>query len=884
MVFRAMQASAGSKTSYEPSSAKPGGINPSSGKNYSVEELVRVLKEHPQFMTDTSGLYEYMAGSKNLYEMPAKSREGTDKDLQFDFTNSKNAILDKSIKKPMNDRHSLIYLPSLLDLLNENLEMNRIFKENFMDLKRLRDGESIEPREKQPSRKELEEELIMKEKNLRDQLQQELRKREMEAGRIKQEKDSKWGEIDKRRKEENERLNEMEKRMNELRKRNEELERLLREKNGGSKPPTKQITPKQRPPSSSLKKSVSRQGSQVLEEPKPDASFDYSKGIVTKENLVSGEVILNVVHGRDLLDNGENEAIDYYGVVVYPSGQRSRLKTIKNTKTPIWNQKIKRNLGVDKECEQKISIFLYSKESGIFSKEKSIGCIEISLNEMLEAPGKWQLNKLVQVKAVPESTVNSKRTLLGFICIQGGFFSGGKAAPDPPKPQEDIRELVKKPSFSGNLIVNVCHARNLASVDLGSAGPDSCDPLISLIYPNKQVFKTGVKKANLNPVWNQKFGTNLEIPEGSTDPLRIQLMNAEAKQERLIGVCDIDLQPCYSKKNQWVYNQYFDIKPVKRTVGAAELFGQVYLQVKFDGSDANDDGKVPKVSESIEQLLGAGYVSGSLQVFVHYFNNVPLTWRQCIDPFLKIKFPTLHSVTSEVFWNKRGAVVNYKYKANSFLNPSVPQELSVSLIDADHESTSEEVLGRVSIKVNEALNNPKQWKMGGVYKLERPQETIEKYSKSLEEASGDIGLSLRFVPETVPEPKEMPSLAFDEGEVLETVKEYEEESVQGRLRLSIEFARNLLPLTSASNPERKCNANCRVVLPNGKILNTKEAQGTNEPKWKKKFIEEISVKRKLADVIDLEVFDKHEKGSDFIGMVRLPMKRLLKNPCNSLFS
>ena len=99
-----------------------------------------------------------------------------------------------------------------------------------------------------------------------------------------------------------------------------------------------------------------------------------------------------------------------------------------------------------------------------------------------------------------------------------------------------------------------------------------------------------------------------------------------------------------------------------------------------------------------------------------------------------------------------------------------------------------------------------------------------------------------------------------------------EEMIHGKLLLRIIFASGLRSISKSSS------SYCRIILPNSKILNTKEMKEASSPEWNESFEEELSMKKRLADVIDFEVFDKQEIGSECIGMVRIPMDQLLKFP------
>ena len=146
-------------------------------------------------------------------------------------------------------------------------------------------------------------------------------------------------------------------------------------------------------------------------------------------------------------------------------------------------------------------------------KDDVLGYKEIEWKTCLENSGKWMINDLVELDGPEDIKLSKNLTSFGHIYVQMMFLKDGSVMPsEKPEVKFNLsaflkeQEEIMKQSIVGKMFVNVIHGKGLARGD-----KDSSDSYCRVTFPNGNKEKSETKDKNVNPIWNFKSTTHINI-------------------------------------------------------------------------------------------------------------------------------------------------------------------------------------------------------------------------------------------------------------------------------------------------------------------------------------------------------------------------------------
>ena len=156
-----------------------------------------------------------------------------------------------------------------------------------------------------------------------------------------------------------------------------------------------------------------------------------------------------------------------------------------------------------------------------------------------------------------------------------------------------MEEHMAKDRVKGHIVVQCVHAKYLLN------NGKHTDPMLRMIFPNKEKRETKHVDKTLFPVWNEKIDCPIDMTRRDASFVDVEVLDHDliTKNDPL-GSFLLDLDPCYAAPNTWAVNQVFVVNPPKARQSRPLLLledlrpgdcGKVYLVAKYIPEGQTED-------------------------------------------------------------------------------------------------------------------------------------------------------------------------------------------------------------------------------------------------------------------------------------------------------
>ncbi len=152
-----------------------------------------------------------------------------------------------------------------------------------------------------------------------------------------------------------------------------------------------------------------------------------------------------------------------------------------------------------------------------------IGEVKISLQECMDASGRWHINKVFKIESSEPLKAGEAAKNLGELYLQVMFTKKGDI-PDTiePKLVEDLKATLaaEVAPIEGSLVVNINHAKNLYPND-----GQTSDPYCKIILPGGIKQETPHINKTITPIWKYRNNFKISVPKNVNGFLNVLKTN-----------------------------------------------------------------------------------------------------------------------------------------------------------------------------------------------------------------------------------------------------------------------------------------------------------------------------------------------------------------------
>eukprot|EP00092_Neocalanus_flemingeri_P016852 GFUD01018229.1.p1 GENE.GFUD01018229.1~~GFUD01018229.1.p1 ORF type:complete len:2467 (-),score=607.35 GFUD01018229.1:626-7075(-) len=250
-------------------------------------------------------------------------------------------------------------------------------------------------------------------------------------------------------------------------------------------------------------------------------------------NLVPGNIHLNIVQAKDLIKADMIGKSDPFAVVTYGNEQITT-HTVKNNQNPEWNFEADIPYNPNYSDTLRIDIFDDDKSG----KNKLLGSSTIDIPNLAN-------NEPLDNVWIPLSGVKSGQLQVSADFVPAEFHEYENVHPDQFKKMSPLRDSgalgaprsAKSPESDklGKIKLDLLMAKDLIKTDMvGKSDP------YAIITHGTQKFKTDIKKNTQNPEWN--IECEVEVPDSNDRNISIDLYDADKfGKDTFLGNLNLDI-------------------------------------------------------------------------------------------------------------------------------------------------------------------------------------------------------------------------------------------------------------------------------------------------------------------------------------------------------
>jgi len=250
-------------------------------------------------------------------------------------------------------------------------------------------------------------------------------------------------------------------------------------------------------------------------------------------NLAPGNIHLNIVQAKDLINADMIGKSDPFAVVTY-GNEQIKTHTVKNNQNPEWNFDVDIPYNPNYSDTLKIEIFDDDK----LGKNKLLGTSTIDIPNLAG-------NEPLDNVWIPLSGVKSGQLQVSADFVPVEFHEYENVRPDQFKKMSPLRDSgalgaprsAKSPESDklGKIKLDLLMAKDLIKTDMvGKSDP------YAIITHGTQKFKTDIKKNTQNPEWN--IECEVEVPDSNDRNISIDLYDADKfGKDTFLGNLNLDI-------------------------------------------------------------------------------------------------------------------------------------------------------------------------------------------------------------------------------------------------------------------------------------------------------------------------------------------------------
>ena len=118
-----------------------------------------------------------------------------------------------------------------------------------------------------------------------------------------------------------------------------------------------------------------------------------------------------------------------------------------------------------------------------------------------------------------------------------------------------MKDHMEKYRINGTIVFRAVHAKYL------SRAKEVPDPFLRFLLPNKEKRETKEKKGTSFPEWNERVECPIDMSRNDAGFVDVEVIDSNTFSNTTIGRFVVDVDPCYSKPNEWEVNKVFEVLP-----------------------------------------------------------------------------------------------------------------------------------------------------------------------------------------------------------------------------------------------------------------------------------------------------------------------------------
>ena len=217
-----------------------------------------------------------------------------------------------------------------------------------------------------------------------------------------------------------------------------------------------------------------------------------------------------------------NKQGNLYALVYLDEIKVFNSRVVQNTKDPNWNQTA--HLFIKSwDCLLELKIKMVVGDDADFSNDPDIAVWKCSGEQMISILGlPPQLVNLTSSRGSDTVSVMNL-DVFGKLRLTGSYFP--------------IFKEILEGGETGKIELEILSASNLDSADIGGTS----DPYCSVNLGKEKIFKTKIKKKDLNPIWNERV--SIDVVTRSSTSLTIEIMDHNSfSKDSLLGIVTLPLR------------------------------------------------------------------------------------------------------------------------------------------------------------------------------------------------------------------------------------------------------------------------------------------------------------------------------------------------------
>jgi hypothetical protein len=337
--------------------------------------------------------------------------------------------------------------------------------------------------------------------------------------------------------------------------------------------------------------------------------------VLAKQSEVKGTILVNVVHGKDLMRNdkpwfgGGPGSSDPFVRLKWPNGTESQTKVRDGTITPVWNELLKSTVELNKLNIP--LLFVEVIDHNTLSNDQ-LGFCNVDIDPCVMNPGKWMVNGNFTLEGGAKFVKDFKA--FGEVYLQVMFLEG-TATHDGTLPvvNENLKEVIDRAAVKGTIEIKLIHAENLKAGD----NSGKSDPFVIFTMPDKKEIKSKVIPNSLNPVWNQEFKYPISVTTTTVEPIFMKVIDEDTAFNDDLGKCSFQIFECLKNPGKWLVDDIIQIEPMtpnEDKKAKTEQLGEIYLQARFVKEGMTDNTPPPSLKKDLGKLIQDKRIDGKLVV------------------------------------------------------------------------------------------------------------------------------------------------------------------------------------------------------------------------------------------------------------------------------
>ena len=609
-----------------------------------------------------------------------------------------------------------------------------------------------------------------------------------------------------------------------------------------------------------------------ITEKQPEIVEDIKE--LMKASEISGTFFVKVVHAKDLM-RGDKPffgkglgSSDPFVRIKWPNGKSSDTEKRSGTITPVWNQLLQQQVGLNKLNIPMLFLEVYDWDP---ASNDLLGSCNIDVDECVMNPGKWKINGNVKLEGGPEFIKDYK--YFGDVYIQVMFLEGKTPKHDGqfPPVTENLKEIVERSKIKGNIEINLVHAEKVKAIDSNGKS----DPYVIFIMPDKTEKRSEIINNSLNPIWNQKIVYPMEFESAEIEPIGVKVLDSDTlNPDDPLGKTSINISECVKNSGKWMIDGAFKLEPMKSEEKKdedpdekvePEDLGNIYLQIRFVQDGMTDNTPPPPPKKDLSKQLQEVRIDGTLVVYLVHCKGLLVENPKSCKVFASIGIEG-QSFEDTNYGHNRNPLFNFLFKkplkleSPDFLKPLIVKVYEKGLI-------MKSTIGELTVDLKEVVSkeNLNKWSMNKIYPINGPQDLFKKFGGKL----GEVYLQAKLIPAGEKEIGERPAL-------LEDIKQTtQSERLKGKLIVYVISVMDVIPEDGkTADPFVQVNFD-------SKTLKTEYKEKTLNASFNKKLIFDVDFESlEFVPPLSVDVKDHDVTFNDDLGHVSIDVKDCFNNPSN----